>query len=63
MKYLSVTLVKSCIGRPKKHKLVALGMGLTKMNKTVLLKDTPEIRGMAHKICHLVSVVEVSRED
>ncbi len=63
MKQLSITLKRSYIGRPKKHRLVALGLGLTKMNKTVLLLDTPEIRGMAHKICHLVSVVEVSSEN
>ncbi len=58
-KRLSITLRKSCIGRPGKHRLVALGLGLTKLNKTVVLKDTPEIRGMVNKICHLVESVEV----
>jgi len=30
-----------------------------KMNKTVTLADTPEIRGMVNKVCHLVSMEEV----
>jgi len=33
-------------------------MGLEKLNKTVYLKDTPEIRGMINKISHLVSAEE-----
>ena len=59
-KQLSITLRKSCIGRPPKQRLVALGLGLTKLNKTVLLQDTPEIRGMAYAIRHLVEVEEKS---
>jgi large subunit ribosomal protein L30 len=31
-------------------------MGLTKMNKTVELEDTPSIRGMVNKVTHLVKV-------
>jgi len=34
-------------------------MGLLKMNRTVLLADTPEIRGMVNKVCHLVSMEEL----
>jgi large subunit ribosomal protein L30 len=30
-----------------------------KMNKTVILADTPEVRGMVNKVCHLVSMEEV----
>ena len=51
---LKITLVKSMVGRPEKHRKVLRGMGLTKMNKTVELTDTPEIRGMVHKVSHLV---------
>jgi large subunit ribosomal protein L30 len=58
-KKLKVTLVKSYIGRPQKQRNVLRGMGLEKLNKTVLLKDTPEIRGMVYKVCHLVSVEEL----
>ena len=53
-----VTLVRSMHGRPEKHRRVLKGMGLTKMNKTVELEDTPAIRGMAEKVSHLVRVEE-----
>lgn len=56
---LEVTLVKSMIGRPEKHRKVLAGLGLTKVNKTVTVSDTPANRGMAAKVCHLVKVVEI----
>ena len=34
-------------------------MGLTKINKTVQLEDTPAIRGMIQKVSHLVSAEEI----
>ncbi|MBW2429292.1 MAG: 50S ribosomal protein L30, partial [Deltaproteobacteria bacterium] len=43
---LKITLVKSMIGRPEKHRKVLRAMGLTKLNKTVELQDTPSTRGM-----------------
>ncbi len=55
---LKVTLVKSMIGRPEKHRRVLRGMGLTKVNRTVELKDTPEIRGMINTVSHLVKAEE-----
>ena len=55
---ISVTLVRSMIGRPEKHRKVLRGMGLTKINKTVQLEDTPSIRGMIFKVSHLVKAEE-----
>jgi large subunit ribosomal protein L30 len=55
---LKVTLVKSMIGRPEKHRRILRGMGLTKLNKTVELKDTPTIQGMINKVSHLVRAQE-----
>jgi len=57
-KKLKITLVKSYIGRPQKQRQVLRGMGLGKMNRTVVLQDTPEIRGMIGKVSHLVSMEE-----
>lgn len=51
-----VTLVKSGIGRGKKISETLRGLGLTKMNKTVELKNTPAIRGMINKVSFLVKV-------
>lgn len=56
MAHLTVTLVKSGIGKPQKHRLILQGLGLTKINKTVQLIDTPEIQGMIRKISHMVKV-------
>jgi large subunit ribosomal protein L30 len=55
---VKITLVKSSIGKPANQKAVLQGLGLTKMHKTVTLKDTPEIRGMVRKINHLVKIEE-----
>jgi len=59
---LKVTLVKSMIGRPEKHRKVLRGMGLTRMNRTVVLKDIPQVRGMIEKVSHLVSAEETTDE-
>ncbi|MBI5484665.1 50S ribosomal protein L30 [Geobacter argillaceus] len=53
---VSVTLAKSHIGRPAKHKAILLGLGLNKLNKTVTLPNTPEVQGMINKVAHLVKV-------
>ena len=55
---LKVTLVKSMIGRPEKHRKVLRGMGLTKVNRTVELQNTPAVRGMIHAVSHLVKAEE-----
>jgi large subunit ribosomal protein L30 len=55
---LRITLVKSMIGRPEKHRKVLKGMGLTKVNRTVELQNTPSIRGMVDKVSHLVVAEE-----
>jgi large subunit ribosomal protein L30 len=55
---LKVKMVKSEIGRPEKQRKILRGMGLNKMNNTVMLNDTPQIRGMIYKVIHLVSVEE-----
>jgi large subunit ribosomal protein L30 len=58
-KKLKITLIKSYIGRPHKQREILRGMGLWKLNKTVMLKDTPEIRGMVNKVRHLVFMQEL----
>jgi large subunit ribosomal protein L30 len=56
---LKITLKKSVIGSTKKVRDTATGLGLTKTNKTIVRKDTPEIRGMVSKVQHLVEVEEI----
>jgi large subunit ribosomal protein L30 len=55
-KTVKVTLVKSPIGFKDNQELVVRGLGLRKLNSSVELKDTPAIRGMIHKVRHLVTV-------
>ncbi len=55
---LTITLVKSPIGKPEKHKLVLQGLGLNKLNKSVTLDDTAQVRGMINKVSHLLKVTD-----
>jgi large subunit ribosomal protein L30 len=59
---LKVTLIKSEIGRPEKHRKVLRGIGLKKLNRTVELENTPSIRGMISKVSHLVNIEEKTDE-
>jgi len=55
---VKVTLTKSEIGSTKKIRATLVGLGLTRLNKTIIRKNTPEIRGMLRKVEHLVTVEE-----
>lgn len=56
VKRLKVTLVKSTIGFNRTQAKTVEGMGLRRIRHTVELLDTPETRGMIHKVRHLVAV-------
>jgi large subunit ribosomal protein L30 len=53
---LKVTLVRSGTNRPQKHKDTIRGLGLTRLHKSVVLNDTPAIRGMIRAVSHMVRV-------
>jgi len=53
---IKITLVKSGIGKNKKIRQTLKGLGLSKLNKTVILNNTPAIRGMIAKVSFLVRV-------
>ena len=55
---VKVTLTKSMIGSTRKIRATLVGLGLTRREKTIIRKDTPEIRGMIRKVEHLVTVEE-----
>jgi len=57
-KKIKITLVKSGIARPGKHKVVLIGLGLRKLNHSVIRIDSPQTRGMINKVSHLVKVEE-----
>ena len=55
---LKIKLIKSGIGRMKKHKLCIKGLGFKKLNQTVSVIDTPSNRGMISKISDMLEVME-----
>lgn len=55
-KAIAVTLRRSGIGRPRKQRDTLRSLGLTRLNKTVVVSDTPEIRGMLARVLHLIEV-------
>jgi len=55
-KRLTITLVRSPIGFNRTQAQTVTGMGLRRLNHSVELADTPETRGMIHKVRHLVTV-------
>jgi large subunit ribosomal protein L30 len=58
---IKVTLRRSMIGRPENQRKVLFGMGLTRLNKSVQLENTPAIRGMIRKVSHLVEAEEIKQ--
>ncbi len=57
-KTLTVTLVKSIIGQKPKTRATVRSLGLRRMQQTVEHQDTPDVRGMLHKVAHLIKVEE-----
>jgi large subunit ribosomal protein L30 len=53
---LKVTQVKSGVGRSDQQNRTLQGMGLRGPHKSVVLQDTPAIRGMIRKVSHLITV-------
>ena len=57
-KKIKVTLLKSKYGRRKGHLACIIGLGLKRIRQSVILSDTPAIRGMITKVSYLVKVEE-----
>ena len=57
-KRVKITLVRSTIGFSHTQAETVRGMGLRRIRHSVDLPDTPETRGMVHKVRHLVTVEE-----
>jgi len=55
---VKVRLLVSPIGFQRNQATTVRGLGLRRIRHMVELKDTPETRGMIHKVRHLVEVVE-----
>jgi large subunit ribosomal protein L30 len=57
-KTVTVEQIASPHRRPGIQQQTLIGLGLNKMRRRRTLEDTPAVRGMIHKIRHLVRVVD-----
>jgi large subunit ribosomal protein L30 len=58
MSTLTVTQRKSKNGSDKRQLATLRSIGLRRIGHTVEVNDTPQMRGMLHKVRHLVEVEE-----
>lgn len=56
---LKVTQVRSVIGSKEGHKRTVRALGLKRIRDSRVHQDTPQVRGMVHKVRHLIRVEEV----
>lgn len=59
MAKIKITQIKSRINAPKVQKLTLDALGLHKMHHSVVMEDTPSIRGMIKTVHHLVEVTNI----
>jgi large subunit ribosomal protein L30 len=59
MSPLKVTQIKSIVGSKEGHKRTVRALGLKRIRDSRVHEDTPQIRGMVHKVQHLVRAEEV----
>jgi len=55
-KQLKVTLKRSLNKRLAAHRACVAGLGLRRIGHSVMVSDTPEIRGMISKVAYMVAV-------
>jgi len=59
MAQVKITLTRSLVGYPKDQQLTVRALGLGKIRTSVVQEDNAVIRGMIHKVEHLVKVEKV----
>ena len=59
MAQVKITLARSLIGYPKDQRATVKALGLGKIRTSVVKEDSASLRGMLHKVAHLVEVEEV----
>ncbi len=57
---MRVTYTKSSIGYAHDQKKTVESLGLRRLHQTVEVPDTASVRGMCHKVRHLVTIEEPS---
>ena len=57
---LKITQVRSTIGKARRQRAIIRGLGLGKLHRSVVMENTPSIRGMVKKVIHLLKIEEVN---
>lgn len=55
-KKITITQIKSGIGRPENQKRTLIALGLNKINRSKQVEATPQVLGMVKTVAHLVKV-------
>jgi large subunit ribosomal protein L30 len=53
---LSITLMRSVIGTPERHRLAVRSLGLRRLHQTVLRPNTSQVQGMIQLVGYLLKV-------
>ncbi|HEY6085401.1 MAG TPA: 50S ribosomal protein L30 [Nitrospira sp.] len=53
---IRITLKRSPIGTPERHRLVLRGLGLRRIRQSVVRPDTPQVRGLIQRVGYLLEV-------
>ena len=59
MSKVRITQSKSVIGQKNRQKLTIKALGLGKINSSVEVELTPQIKGMVEKVKHIITVDEL----
>ena len=62
MNTLKITLVKSPIGRLKRHKACLVGLGLRRIGQSIEVEDSPSVNGMIKKVSYMVKIEDKKDE-
>lgn len=60
---ITVKWIRSVIGRPENQRKTIRGLGFKRLNQILTLPDQPEIRGMIHRVNHLLEILEGSERE
>jgi large subunit ribosomal protein L30 len=55
---IKATLRRSAIGTSPRQRATLRGLGLTRLGRAVIVKDSPAVRGMLRAVGHLIAVEE-----
>ncbi len=57
-KMVKITQIRAAIGGTRRQRESLKGLGLRRIGRSVIVQDTPSIRGLIGKVAHLVTIEE-----